>query len=94
MALHGGYVTVLTWHPAARAPRARGRARDRSPLLHPLVSKKLKGGGIGPRPSVTGVVAHVIGVVAVSLGWLHLSLGYVSMSLGCVSVSLGCVLSH
>ena len=32
MALRGGYVTVLTWHPAARALRTRDRARGRSPI--------------------------------------------------------------
>ena len=37
MALRGGYVTVLTWHPAARALRTRARARGRSPLLRVLV---------------------------------------------------------
>ena len=36
MALRGGYVTVLTWHPAARALRTRARARGRSPLLRVL----------------------------------------------------------
>ena len=32
MALHGGYITVFARHPAARALRTRGHARERSAL--------------------------------------------------------------
>ena len=43
MALRGGYVTVLTWHPAARALRTRDRARPlpvTAHFGHPLLENR------------------------------------------------------